>query len=192
MFSKQTESRVALMVAPGLEEIEGLTVADILYRSGIPCDTVAVADTRDVVSSHEIHLTCDLTLAEADLDSYDMLVLPGGMPGTKNLAACEPLMAKVDEFVRTGRQVAAICAAPALTLAARGLLEGRRATSNPNFQHVLAENGATVVDEPVVVDGNLTTSQGMGTAIDFALQIVRHFLGEGAVDATKEKIVYQG
>lgn len=191
MFEKKTDKRVAVFVAPGLEEIEGYTVVDVLYRMGIPCDTVAVSDGRDVVSSHEVHLVCDLALAEADLDSYDMLVLPGGMPGTKNLAACEPLMAKVDEFVADGRQVAAICAAPALTLAARGLLRGRRATSNPNFQHVLAENGAQVVDEPVVVDGNVTTSQGMGTAIDFALQIVRHYLGEEAVEAAKAKIVYR-
>lgn len=191
MFRQQTDKRVAVMVAPGLEEIEGLTVVDILYRAGIPCDTVAVSDTAEITSSHEVRIVCDTTIGEADLDSYDMIVLPGGMPGTKNLAACEPLREKVSEFVATGRQAAAICAAPALTLGAWGLLSGRRATSNPNFRQVLADNGAVVSDDPVVVDGNVITSQGMGTAIDFGLEIVRHYLGEDAVEQTKEKVVYR-
>lgn len=191
MFRQQTDKRVAVMVAPGLEEIEGLTVVDILYRAGIPCDTVAVADGREVTSSHEVRIVCDTTLSEADLDAYDMIVLPGGMPGTKNLAASEPLRAKVSEFVASGKQVAAICAAPALTLGAWGLLEGKHATSNPNFQETLAGYGALVSTDPVVVDGNVTTSQGMGTAIDFGLQIVRHYLGEEAVAETKEKVVYR-
>lgn len=191
MFKQQTDKRVAVMVAPGLEEIEGLTVVDILYRAGIPCDTVAVADAREVTSSHEVRIVCDTTLAEADLDSYDMIVLPGGMPGTKNLAACEPLRDKVCEFAAAGKQVAAICAAPALTLGAWGVLRGRRATSNPNFREALAGFGAEVSDDPVVVDGNAITSQGMGTAIDFGLEIVRHYLGDAAVADTKEKIVYR-
>lgn len=191
MFRQQTDRRVAVMVAPGLEEIEGLTVVDVLFRAGIPCDTVAVADARQVTSSHEVTIVCDTTLAEADLGAYDMLVLPGGMPGTKNLAACEPLRKKALEFAAEGRQLAAICAAPALTLGAWGLLEGRHATSNPNFQETLAGYGALVSDDPVVVDGSFITSQGMGTALDFGLEIVRHYLGDEAVAQTKEKVVYR-
>jgi 4-methyl-5(b-hydroxyethyl)-thiazole monophosphate biosynthesis len=119
-----------------------------------------------------------------------MLVLPGGLPGTPNLHACEPLMEAVRAFAAAGRPVSAICAAPSI-LAEEGLLEGRRATSNPGFQHVLAEKGADLVaDEPVVVDGNFTTSQGMGTAIDFALEIVRRYKGDDEVERLKGAVVY--
>jgi 4-methyl-5(b-hydroxyethyl)-thiazole monophosphate biosynthesis len=129
-------------------------------------------------------------VSEADLDAYDMLVLPGGLPGTPNLHACEPLMEAVRAFAAAGRPVSAICAAPSI-LAEEGLLEGRRATSNPGFQHVLAEKGADLVaDEPVVVDGNFTTSQGMGTAIDFALEIVRRYKGDDEVERLKGAVVY--
>ena len=120
-----------------------------------------------------------------------MLVLPGGLPGTPNLKACQPLMDEVVARARAGRPVAAICAAPSI-LAELGLLEGRRATSNPAFLAVLAEHGADTSEDSVVVDGNITTSRGMATAIDFGLEIVRHYLGDAAVEDLKAKIVYQG
>ncbi|WP_455137773.1 DJ-1 family glyoxalase III [Thermophilibacter sp.] len=182
MFKQMTDERVAVFVAPGLEEIEGLTVVDALFRAGVPCDTVAVTPERQVTSSHEVTIVCDRSVADAgfSFDDYAMLVLPGGIPGTPNLRACEPLCAALREFAEKGRALAAICAAPSI-LAELGILEGRRATSNPAFQHVLAEQGADVrADEPVVVDGNIVTSQGAGTAMAFGLEIVRHFLGDDA------------
>lgn len=186
-MSKET---VALFLAPGCEEIEALTVADILFRAGIACDTISVAEGREVTSSHKITIVADKHISEADLDAYDMLVLPGGLPGTPNLHACAKLMDAVRSFAKAGKPLSAICAAPSV-FAEEGLLEGRRATSNPGFHHVLAERGAELVtDEPVVVDGNFTTSQGMGTAIDFALEIVRRFQGDDAVADMKPKIVY--
>ena len=118
-----------------------------------------------------------------------MLVLPGGIPGTPNLRACEPLCEELVARADAGRPLAAICAAPSI-LAELGLLERRRATSNPGFQHVLAENGAELLaDEPVVVDGNLITSQGAGTAMLFGLEIVRHFLGDEAVERVRAGVV---
>ena len=186
------QHNVALFLAPGCEEIEALTVADILYRAGIACDTISVAKGREVTSSHKVTIVADKHIDEADLDAYDMLVLPGGLPGTPNLHANEKLMAAVHSFAEAGKPLSAICAAPSI-FAEEGLLKGRRATSNPGFQHVLAEQGADLVtDEPVVVDENFTTSQGMGTAIDFALEIVRRFQGDDAVEAMKPKIVYWG
>ena len=175
---QRTDKAVAVFIAPGLEEVEALATVDILFRAGIPTTMISVTPERAVVSSHNIVVTCDLTLAEANLDDYDMLVLPGGIPGTPNLKAVEPLMA-------------AICAAPSI-LAELGLLEGRQATSNPGFVGVLAEHGAQVSQAAVVTDGPVITSRGMGTAIDFGLEIVRHYLGEEAVDDVKAKIVYQG
>ena len=191
MFRQATERRVAVFVAPGLEEIEGLTVVDVLYRAGVPCDTVSVTSGREVTSSHEVTIVCDRSIADEgfSFDDYDMLVLPGGIPGTPNLRACEPLCSALVEFSRSGRALAAICAAPSV-LAELGLLEGRRATANPGFQHVLAERGALLVpDEPVVADGGVITSQGAGTAMLFGLEIVRHFLGDEAVERVREGVV---
>lgn len=185
-----SEATVAVFLAPGCEEIEALTVVDILYRAGIACETVSVAQDREVTSSHKVTVVADKHIAQADLDAYDMLVLPGGLPGTPNLHACEPLMAAVHAFASAGRPLAAICAAPSI-YAEEGLLEGRRATSNPGFQHVLTEHGAMLMaDAPVVVDGPFITSQGMGTAIDFALEIVRHYKGDDEVDRLKGAVVY--
>lgn len=191
MFKQASEKRVAVFVAPGLEEIEGLTVVDLLFRAGIPCDTVAITPERTVTSSHEVTIVCKRSLFDEDFsfDDYDMLVLPGGIPGTPNLRACAPLCEELAARVAAGRPLAAICAAPSI-LAELGLLEGRRATSNPGFQHVLAEHGAVLLaDEPVVVDANLITSQGAGTAMLFALEIVRHYLGDEAVGRVREGVV---
>ena len=129
---QRTDKTVAVFIAPGLEEVEALATVDILFRAGIPTTMISVTPERTVTSSHNIVVTCDLTLAEANLADYDMLVLPGGIPGTPNLKAVEPLMAAVTERVRAGRPVAAICAAPSI-LAELGLLEGRQATSNPGL-----------------------------------------------------------
>lgn len=191
MFRQATERRVAVFVAPGLEEIEGLTVVDVLYRAGVPCDTVSVTSGREVTSSHEVTIVCDRSIADEgfSFDDYDMLVLPGGIPGTPNLRACEPLCDELVRRAEKGMPLAAICAAPSI-LAELGLLAGRRATSNPGFQHVLAEQGAQLLaDEPVVVDGNLITSQGAGTAMLFALEIVRHYLGDEAVERVRAGVV---
>ena len=185
-----SEATVAVFLAPGCEEIEALTVVDILYRAGIACETVSVAQDREVTSSHKVTVVADKHIAQADLDAYDMLVLPGGIPGTPNLHANDKLMDAVREFAAAGRPLSAICAAPSI-FAEEGLLKGRRATSNPGFQHVLAEHGAMLMaDAPVVVDGPFITSQGMGTAIDFALEIVRHYKGDGEVDRLKGAVVY--
>lgn len=191
MFKQASEKRVAVFVAPGLEEIEGLTVVDLLFRAGIPCDTVAITPERTVTSSHEVTIVCKRSLFDEDFsfDDYDMLVLPGGIPGTPNLRACAPLCEELAARAAAGRPLAAICAAPSI-LAELGLLEGCRATSNPGFQHVLAECGATLVaGEPVVVDGGFITSQGAGTAMRFGLEIVRHFLGDEAADRVREGVV---
>ncbi|MGI6230768.1 MAG: DJ-1 family glyoxalase III [Tractidigestivibacter sp.] len=192
MFRQTTDRRVAIFVAEGLEEIEGLTVRDLLYRAGIPSDTVSIVADHTVTSSHEVTIVCERSIEDEgfSFDDYDMLVLPGGMPGTLNLKACGPLCDKLVEFDRAGKGVAAICAAPSI-LAELGLLMGRPATSNPNFQHVLVENGAILSEEPAVVDTNVITSKGMGTAIDFGLAIVRWFLGDEAAENLKPRIVLE-
>ena len=184
------DKRVAVFFANGMEEIEGLTVVDILYRAGIPCDMVSITSQLSVISSHNVALRCQCSVPDADFNfnSYDMLVLPGGLPGTTNLAACEPLCDALKEFVSSKKYIAAICAAPSI-LAQLGLLRGRSATANPSFQHLITEHGAKLVDAAVVHDDNIITSQGMATALAFALEIVRTYLGEKVVQEVSQSIV---
>lgn len=193
MFKKASDRRVAVFVAKGLEEVEGLTVVDLLFRAGVPCDTVSITNDRQVTSSHEVTIVCDRTIFDEgfSFDDYDLLVLPGGIPGTPNLRACAPLCEALVSFSARGAGIAAICAAPSI-LAELGLLEGRRATANPGFQHVLCEHGAELVaNEPVVVDGNLVTSQGAATAMDFGLELVRRLAGDEAASHVAEGVVYR-
>lgn len=189
MSNTNPSKNVALFLADGCETIEALTVADILFRAGIPCTRVSITDTPVVVSSHKVTMIADTTVSHLNFDDYDMLVLPGGIPGTPNLKACEPLMAQVKRFYSEGRMIAAICAAPSI-FAELGLLKGVRAACNPSFEDVLIRNGADLVRENAVVSGNIITSRAMGTAIPFALAIVEHYKGMEAADALGKNILY--
>ena len=184
------EKRVAVFIADGLEEIEGLTVVDILYRAGIPCDTVSITNSTLVISSHNVRIVCDRAIGDRDFTfaDYDMLVLPGGMPGTVNLRACDPLCAEVAARADQGRPLAAICAAPTI-LAQLGILSGRRACCFPSREAELSAAGAIVSQNAVVIDGNIITSRGMGTALDFALAIVAFYQGDEAAQALAKAVV---
>ena len=161
---------------------------DLLYRAGIPVQKCRSHST-EVTSSHEVTFRTDTTIGELDFDQYDMIILPGGIPGTPNLRACSPLMEQVKAFCEKGRQVAAICAAPSI-LAELGLLSGVRATCNPSKDEVLKESGTLLCKDKVVVSNNIITSRGMGTAIPFGLAIVAHYLGEDKARALGENIIY--
>ncbi len=180
-------SRAAIFFATGFEEIEALTVVDILRRAGIEADMVSVTGEREVTGSHKITVKMDKLFEETDFGGTDILILPGGMPGTTNLEAYRPLMDKVDEFYEQGRYIAAICAAPSI-FGHKGILKGRRACSNPGFESHL--EGAEVCREKAVTDGHVITSRGMGTAIPFALAILEQLTGKEAVEQMKEKLVY--
>ena len=188
-----SEKRVAVFIADGLEEIEGLTVVDILYRAHIPCDTVSISSSTFVISSHGVRIVCDRTIDDADFsfEDYDMLVLPGGMPGTTNLDACEPLCDEIAARAQQGRPLAAICAAPTV-LARLGVLSGRHACCYPSREADLAAAGALVSQDAVVVDGSIITSRGMGTALDFALAIVAFYQGDDAAAELAKAVVKQG
>lgn len=192
MSSYLNPERVAVLLADGLEEIEGLTVVDLLYRAKIACDTVSIKADRTVTSSHQVSVICDRSITEKDFSfsDYGLIVLPGGIPGTPNLAACEPLIAELRRRMEAGEPVAAICAAPTI-LAELGLLEGRHATCFPSCGDTLVEHGALLKTESVVVDGNVTTSRGMGTAIDFGLALVAQIQGQEAADKLAQTIVYR-
>lgn len=186
-------SRIAVFLATGFEEIEALTVVDLCRRAGIEALTVAVTKEEGenaccVTGSHGITVKADMAFSEADFDGLDMLVLPGGMPGTRNLEACAPLMQKLDAFYKAGRCISAICAAPSI-FGHRGYLEGRNACAYPGFEKELS--GAKVSVNPVEVSGHITTSRGLGTAIPFALAIVERFCGRDKAEELAKGVVYK-
>lgn len=181
---------VYVFLAEGFEEIEALTPVDLLRRAGVETKLIAIGTSREVKGARGMTVLSDALLGNVNIDDADLLVLPGGMPGTLNLAACESLMTKVDEYAASNdnnKRVAAICAAPAKTLGARGNLNGRKATCYPGMESELI--GATVVFDDVVTDGNITTSRGLGTAVEFALELVKIKCGKDIADKIRTSVV---
>lgn len=180
--------KVYIFLADGFEEIEGLTVVDLLRRAGIEAVTVSIKEDKMVTGAHGISVMADFLFEEIKGTMADMAVLPGGMPGTTNLLAYEPLMDMVLGLHSAGAYVAAICAAPSI-LAEIGLLEGKKATSYPGFEEKMTM--AEYVYEPVVQDGQVITSRGMGTAIDFSLKLIEILVGEAKAKEISDSIIYK-
>lgn len=180
--------KIAVFMATGFEEIEGLTVVDLCRRAGIEVDMVSVTTENFVTGSHGIAIQTDKRLSELTWSEYDMLVLPGGMPGTKNLEACEELMEHVEDFCRKEKWIGAICAAPTV-FGHRGLLQGRKACCYPEMEGELL--GAKVSMDAVSVDGRIITSRGMGTAIEFGLAIIENLISKEKADKLASAIVYK-
>ena len=185
---EQAVSRLAIFLAAGFEEIEALTVVDLCRRSGLEIDMVSITEERRVTGSHGICVEADTVFAEAAFEQYEMLILPGGMPGTKNLEAHGGLMEKLDTFFEEERYIGAICAAPSV-LGHRGILKGKKACCYPGFEEQL--EGAEATGAPVEKDGKVITSRGMGTAIDFGLAIVETFCGKEQADSLAKSIIYR-
>ena len=180
--------KVALFIADGTEETEAITPADLLRRAGIDVDIVSVMDRPDITASRGVRITADKVIRDIVFNDYDLLILPGGGEGTENLLACEPLAMRLQRQKSEGKYVCAICAAPTI-FAEMGLLNGRNATCNPGFREVLRENGAVLDEESkVVTDGNIITSQAMGTSVDFGLAIVSYLKGEKDAYNLKDNI----
>ena len=130
-------NKAGVFFAEGYEEIEALTVVDILRRAGIETLMISITGEREVTGAHGITVRMDEVMAETAFEELDMLILPGGMPGTVNLESCTPLMDQVDAFYQKGKYVSAICAAPSI-FGHRGMLEGRKACSYPGMEGELA------------------------------------------------------
>lgn len=180
-------SKVLIFMAEGHEEIEALTVVDLLRRAGIEIEMISITGNKKVPGSHGITTVCDKYIENADFENADMIVLPGGMPGTLNLELCEPLMDQIHGFNTSKKGLAAICAAPTV-FGKAGLLEGKKATCYPGMEKDLV--GANVSTDEVCHDGHIITSRGLGTAIPFALEIVKTFQGEEAAKKLAAGIVY--
>lgn len=181
-----THERILVPLAEGFEEIEAVTIIDVLRRAGLEV-TVAGLKPGHVRGSHGIVLTPDVELGALDLGRFTMVVLPGGMPGTRNLMADERVLGLVRRLHREGKRTAAICAAP-LVLHAAGVLRGVAVTSHPSVRKELA--GALVQDGPRVVHaGAVITSQGAGTAMEFALDLVRVLCGAPKADELGQAMI---
>lgn len=176
-----------IFFADGFEECEGLIVVDLLRRAGIKVTTASVNGKETVVSSHKVEIRVDTQAEKADYDSADIIVLPGGMPGTKNLAVNRIVSEQCRNFARE-KYVAAICAAPSV-LGSLGLLKGKKATCYPSFERML--EGAFPTYEDVTVDGNIITGRALGAAIPFGLEIITALLGADASRNVAEQICLQ-
>ncbi len=177
--------KVLVFFANGTEEIEALTPVDILRRAGAEV-TLAGVGGKELCGSHGIRITADVAAEELSFFDYDMVIVPGGLPGTNHLDA-SPVVEKALEAVNaSGGYLAAICAAP-LVLGRRGYLQGREAICYPGFEAEL--RGATISEKRVVRDGNVITAAGMGAALDFALLLTEVLFGKEKADALRHGVI---
>lgn len=180
--------KLGVFMADGCEEIEALTVVDICRRAGIEVAMISISGEKLVKGAHGIDFQADIPVEFMDFDMLDGIVLPGGMPGTLNLGANKYVVQTIVDFNCKGKLVSAICAAPSV-LGETGLLKGKKATSYPGFEEKLV--GASISDDAIVVDENIITSRGMGTAIEFALAIVEYLLDKDTADKLGASIIYK-
>lgn len=180
--------RAVVFIAEGFEEVEALTPVDLLRRAGAEVCMAAVGESLTVTGRSGISVVCDRLIGEADAETADMLILPGGLPGVTNLGACGELCDLLRKFAEEGREVAAICAAPTL-LGKLGILQGKKAICYPGMEDQLT--GAEVTFDEVVRDGALTTSRGVGTAIPFALSLIGTLFDKETADRIAESIAFR-
>ena len=174
---------IALLLADGFEEVEAITPADFLRRAGVDVRLVGIGGGV-ITGGHGIAVTADTTIDEMS-ETPEAVIIPGGMPGAENVAASKKALELIRNTFDAGRLVAAICAAPAVVLQKAGVLAGRKATCYPGFESRF--QGCVFSADRVVVDGNLITSRGPGTAAEFAVKLVEALAGAEAASDIHRK-----
>lgn len=164
-----------ILLAEGFEEVEMITPLDMIKRANIPVLTVGISG-RTVTGAHNIEITADILPDEVDINNFEGIILPGGMPGTLNLQKDKKVNELIDLCEEKSKLIGAICAAP-MILGEKGLLSGKRAVCFPGFEDKL--EGATVENLPAVTDGNIITSKGAGAALWFGSAIIDYLKGAG-------------
>jgi 4-methyl-5(b-hydroxyethyl)-thiazole monophosphate biosynthesis len=172
--------RVLIPIAHGSEEIEAITLADVLRRGKCHVTLASVETSLIVKASREVLIQADCFVSDCRDENFDLIALPGGMPGASTLASCRALIGLLERHHQRRAPIAAICAAPAVILGRLGWLNGKLATVFPAFKDELIAQGARYLDEAVVQDGSLFTSQGPATAMQLALALVRFLQGDKA------------
>lgn len=181
--------RVNIYLAEGFEEIEAITVVNVLRRADVDARMISITGKKAVKGAHGIVVEADELFENADSSGADMLVLPGGMPGTRHLGEHKGLRDILMSFAESSKPIAAICAAPSI-LGGLGLLEGRKAVCYPGFEETL--KGAVIGADIVSQEGNYITSKGPGTAIYFALRLVELLLDRETAEELREGMIVQG
>lgn len=177
---------IYVFLAQGFEETEAITPIDMLRRCGKEVITVGVTG-KVVTGSHNISVTCDITIDETSADGLEMIVLPGGMPGTKNLAASARVAELIKHCIQNDILIGAICAAPSI-LGEMGLLEGRKAVCYPGFEAAL--KGAEVLQIPAVRDGKIITARGAGAALEFSYELISALIDKNTAEKLAGNIVW--
>ncbi len=187
---------IYIFLANGFEDTEALATLDILRRGGVDVRTVSIHKDKFVTSSHKLTVVADMTYGEfkADLeldgtDESDVMIFPGGMPGTKNLAENGEIINFMRLHYAEGGTVAAICAAPGLVVSQLPSLEGKHFTCFDGFEDAPIARGGIYEKKPAVSDGNLITGRGAGCAIDFGLAILEHLKGEEVAATVKHALM---
>jgi 4-methyl-5(b-hydroxyethyl)-thiazole monophosphate biosynthesis len=182
-------AKVYVFLADGFEEIEALIPVDVLRRGGVEVVTVSTTDFPLVESSHGVTIETDIQFEQSDYKDADLLMLPGGMPGTSNLLAHEGVCKAIKEQAAAGKKVAAICAAPAVVLGPLGLLEGKKYTCYPGMESGLSSS--TYPGDLVTVDGPLTTGEGPAAAFPYAYELLAQLAGQATSDQVAEDMRYK-
>lgn len=180
-------AKVYEFLANGFEEIEGLAPVDILRRGGVDIKTVSITGSEYVETSHGVMVKADLVFEKADLSDAEMLMLPGGMPGSTNLCEHEGVRKILVEQYNKGKRIGAICAAP-MVLGSIGLLAGKKATCSPGFQKYLT--GAEYTGDLFTVDGRIITGEGPAATLPYAYKILSFFIPEVDVETMKVKMQF--
>lgn len=176
-------------LANGFEEIEGLAPVDILRRGGVDIKTVSITGSEFVETSHGVTVKADLKFEDvADFNDADILLLPGGMPGSTNLNAHEGVKAALKKQFEAGKRVGAICAAP-MVLASCGILDGKKATCSPGFEQYFNAS-TTYTGELIQEDGNVITGEGPAATLPYAYKMLSYFIGEDAVKDLETKMQF--
>lgn len=179
-------SKAFIFLADGFEDIEALAPADALRRGGVDVELVSISDEPFVVSSHGVTVGADSTLDMGlNIEKDDVMIFPGGMPGTRRLAGCAPLIDAMKEHYAEGGVVAAICAAPGYVIGQIDDLSGVEITCFDGCEDVALSKGAVLVKKPALTSGNIITGRSAGYAVPFALEILRKIKGEEAMKAVE-------
>lgn len=182
--------KVLIPIADNVEDIETVATIDILRRAQIEVVVASIYDDRkDIIAARKTKIRADKKLSEVIGEDFDLIAVPGGLPGAEYLRDCKPLIDKLKKQNEEGKFYAAICASPVYVLQTHNLLEGKNATCFPSLKNELINNSMS--DQKVVVDKNCITSQAAGTAIDFALEIVNQLEGKETTDKIAKAIAYE-
>ncbi len=183
-FMDMAAKKSYIFLAPGVEEIEAMATIDALRRADIPVVAVAVDTTLQIKGATNQTIVADSLISEIDVDNADWLIVPGGIPGAPNLHASKTVNGMLIRHYKNGGRIASICAGPAIVLAPLGILKDKEATCYPGLGDAIDSNGGKYVKEKVVKAPDLITSEGPGTTLPFAIEIIRETKGDKVADET--------